>query len=506
MKRGIRVLAKECGNGSSLGISIALILCIVGGVAIGASSYYTPDAAVGATRTLAEAGNGTTGGGTHGCGNYAKEEGAGFFILWLIVCLYFFLGLAIICDDFFVSSLERISERLNLSEDVAGATFMAAGSSAPELFTSVMDTFVFTNNVGIGTIVGSAVFNILVIIALSAAVSTEDLLIDWRPFVRDCVFYTVSIALTFIFVMNGEFNWWNSLILVLWYVVYVLFMTQNQTILSKCGNGAKDDEDERTGKTSKGVEMADVDVNVATKDTDSGDTKDPESGDPEEKPRRQVIPHRMTVTEIPGVEEEEEPQNMMEKFVDVCSMPWGFIFKYTIPDAGESSEYKKYYVITFIMSVVWIGVLSYVLCDMVARMGCMLNVPAPIMGLTVLAAGTSIPDALGSMVASKEGMGDMAVSNAIGSNVFDICLGLGIPYLIKTGIVHGGTQSILVSATNKDDMVPSIIVLAVTLAGTAGIMVVNKWRLTKNVGRALFFLYLCFFTYNVVLGAIRATA
>ena len=82
--------------------------------------------------------------------------------------LYFFLGLAIICDDFFVSSLERISEGLNLSEDVAGATFMAAGSSAPELFTSIMDTFYFTNNVGVGTIVGSAVFNILIIIGAVA--------------------------------------------------------------------------------------------------------------------------------------------------------------------------------------------------------------------------------------------------------------------------------------------------------------------------------------------------
>lgn len=65
------------------------------------------------------------------------------------------------CDDFFVAALERISEVLNLSEDVAGATFMAAGSSAPELFTSTVDVFIFQSNVGIGTIVGSAVFNIL---------------------------------------------------------------------------------------------------------------------------------------------------------------------------------------------------------------------------------------------------------------------------------------------------------------------------------------------------------
>ena len=70
--------------------------------------------------------------------------------------LYFscvFSALAIICDDFFVPSLEAISEKLHLSEDVAGATFMAAGSSAPELFTSVAGVAVETD-VGVGTIVG----------------------------------------------------------------------------------------------------------------------------------------------------------------------------------------------------------------------------------------------------------------------------------------------------------------------------------------------------------------
>ena len=67
---------------------------------------------------------------------------------------YFSLAaIAIICDDFFVPSLEAISEKLNLSEDVAGATFMAAGSSAPELFTSVAGVGV-ESDVGVGTIVG----------------------------------------------------------------------------------------------------------------------------------------------------------------------------------------------------------------------------------------------------------------------------------------------------------------------------------------------------------------
>ena len=66
---------------------------------------------------------------------------------------YMYPGLAIVCDDFFAPSLEAISERLNLSENVAGATFMAAGSSAPELFTSVAGVAI-SSDVGVGTVVG----------------------------------------------------------------------------------------------------------------------------------------------------------------------------------------------------------------------------------------------------------------------------------------------------------------------------------------------------------------
>jgi Ca2+/Na+ antiporter len=50
---------------------------------------------------------------------------------------------------------------LNLSEDVAGATFMAIATSSPELFINIIGTFITESDLGVGTIVGSAVFNIL---------------------------------------------------------------------------------------------------------------------------------------------------------------------------------------------------------------------------------------------------------------------------------------------------------------------------------------------------------
>lgn len=52
---------------------------------------------------------------------------------------------------------------LDVTEDVAGATFMAAATSSPELFINVVGTFITEGDLGVGTIVGSAVFNILAV-------------------------------------------------------------------------------------------------------------------------------------------------------------------------------------------------------------------------------------------------------------------------------------------------------------------------------------------------------
>ena len=54
------------------------------------------------------------------------------------MAIYMFGALASVGDDYFVPSLEQITNKLHMSSDVAGATFMAAGSSAPPLFASLI--------------------------------------------------------------------------------------------------------------------------------------------------------------------------------------------------------------------------------------------------------------------------------------------------------------------------------------------------------------------------------
>lgn len=57
------------------------------------------------------------------------------------------------------------------------------------------------------------------------------------------------------------------------------------------------------------------------------------------------------------------------------------------------------------------------------------------MGLTFLAAGTSVPEAVSSVIVTAQGYGSLGISNSIGSNTFDILLCLGLPWLIKTLIL-----------------------------------------------------------------------
>jgi len=152
----------------------------------------------------------------------------GALIFYVIGLIYMFVALAIVCDEFFVPSLDVIIEKFGISEDVAGATFMAAGGSAPELFTSVIGVFVAFSDVGIGTIVGSAVFNILFVIGMCALFSKTVLHLTWWPLFRDCTFYSISLITLILFFVDNYIMWWEALLLLTLYALYVVFMKFNE--------------------------------------------------------------------------------------------------------------------------------------------------------------------------------------------------------------------------------------------------------------------------------------
>ena len=156
-----------------------------------------------------------------------SELKAGAIMLHVIGVLYTFTAIAIVCDDFFVPALEVLVERYDIEDDVAGATFMAAGGSAPELFTALIGVFIAKSNVGFGTIIGSAVFNVLFVIGACAFFSKEILVLTWWPLARDCTFYTFDLVMLYVFFRDQKIELYESILLLVFYGCYVGFMKFN---------------------------------------------------------------------------------------------------------------------------------------------------------------------------------------------------------------------------------------------------------------------------------------
>lgn len=132
------------------------------------------------------------------------------------------------------------------------------------------------------------------------------------------------------------------------------------------------------------------------------------------------------------------PDSPLDRFFFVLSVPFKMMFVVTIPDCNKP-RFAKWYWITFLMCIVWLGVCCAAMANLATAIGCLWGIDAFIMGVVVLAVGTSVPDAMASIIVAKAGEGDMAIANAIGSNVFDILLGLGIPWFLYgvTGFCEG---------------------------------------------------------------------
>mmetsp|Transcript_87419 Transcript_87419/g.244673 ORF Transcript_87419/g.244673 Transcript_87419/m.244673 type:complete len:504 (+) Transcript_87419:72-1583(+) len=469
----------------------------------------------------------------------ASKEAWGWFV-YPFVMVYSFYILAQICDGHLTRALEFIVERINLSEDVAGATFLAMASSAPELFTSLISTFVVVSTSGVGNIVGSAVFNLLVIIGVVPIFAGSKLKIWWYPTARDAIFYSASILELGLVLMDGKVYWWEGLIMLLTYTGYVAFFTQNQRVINLLGIEEPPKADAEGGaENASGAQRADeaggfgplftqqagagqapaVETQDSVEFVDAG-AKQGAAGDPGgrdsgsrsgskgsgsrhgsksftlrgHKPDAQlakIVPAPPSEAEDAGAgspphvagqgcatianagEAEEEEARGWCRYEPIM-----LIIDTTMPNRPE-----RLYSL-FILCCLWIGLFTYFAVDAGGRMGqCLLGIPDVVMGLIVFAAGTSVPDAMGSIAVAKDGMGDMAVANAVGSNTFDILLGLGLPWFLKGAI----TGEPIIIPTQL--LTEAILILASCLFLYLCILTANKWILTRLMGFLLLALY-----------------
>jgi len=606
-----------------------------------------------------------------------EQRRQGAVILHCVGLLYTFIAIAFVCDECFVPALEVITEELNLTPDVAGATFMAAGGSAPEFFTSLIGTFT-GSDVGTGTIIGSAVFNVLFVIGACALVSKQPLELTWFPLARDSIFYAVSLVFVTVFFLDGKVMWYEALCLFLVYVAYVTFMAFNMRIeawatgahAAPVGETASDapaqeeppgeggagawaeirddpegssdacreqtstgadgragalqaagsteprktgpqltrsDSDSRcmesqkrnkfrhhthqrlnsknakandvvalsgrssislhgcgSGPVTAVTPMAEQEVPESKRPAPSKPVADTEAKAPPptgESPVMGVDEQLVGVVPVPSIEpayEDELPKDLrgpelvveqlsskgskvsatsstaqtsgVDKQADpsdleptvssepdapltlaspgaegsaldwmcyITKLPIMVCLVCTVPDVRRPG-WRKYFVLMFINSILWIAVFVYIMIWLVERVAETVGLADKdhIMGLTILAAGTSVPDFLTSTIVAREGHGDMAVSSSIGSNIFDVTVGLPVPWLLYAAAHVGRAVEI-----EAEGLAEGVMLLLAMLGLTIGSIMCHGWVMTKPMGVSMLLLYVMFVVVFLVIMA-----
>nr|XP_027221654.1 sodium/potassium/calcium exchanger Nckx30C-like [Penaeus vannamei] len=183
----------------------------------------------------------------------------------------------------------------------------------------------------------------------------------------------------------------------------------------------------------------------------------------------------------------------------------------TLPDT-RTPRGKKFFFVTFIGSIIWIAFFSYLMVWWAGLVGEAISIPPEVMGLTVLAAGTSVPDLITSVIVARKGFGDMAVSSSVGSNLFDVTCGLPIPWLLYALVQviqnyaneRPNPWSVDPIYVNSEGMACSILLLFTMLMFVIISIACSRWKMAKGLGFAMFFLYFVFvgvslsFEYDVI--------
>ncbi|KAG8006221.1 Sodium/potassium/calcium exchanger 2 [Nibea albiflora] len=479
-----------------------------------------------------------------------QERRQGAVVLHMFGMIYMFIALAIVCDEFFVPALTVITEKLSISDDVAGATFMAAGGSAPELFTSIIGVFISHSNVGIGTIVGSAVFNILFVIGMCAIFSKEILNLTWWPLFRDVSFYILDLILLIIFFLDNIITIWESLTLLSGYAAYVIFMKFNshvESFVKNCMNKNQVVEVEvqpkarprlqRGGSSAslhnslmrnsifqlmihtldplsegKFREKASILHKIAKKKCqveDSEKANGVASRSDKNLPNSSSVEVEVTPPmngtagqEGETAEDEEEddqplslswPESNRKRLTYLLIIPIVLPLWLTLPDVRKASS-QKFFPLTFLGAICWIACFSYLMVWWAHQVGETIGITEEIMGLTILAAGTSIPDLITSVIVARKGLGDMAVSSSVGSNIFDITVGLPFPWLMWS--FFSDLQPVKVSSNG---LFCAIVLLFIMLLFVIMSIAACKWRMSKLLGFIMFMLYFVFLVVSVML-------
>jgi cation:H+ antiporter len=275
----------------------------------------------------------------------------------------------------------------NLSEGVRGATINAIASSMPELFTTIFfllflkDTDGFSG--GIGTTAGSAIFNgmiipAVVILAVLYSKVTTKIEVSKKVILRDGLSLIIAEAILILLISGDTLQWWHGFILMVTYVIYITYML---TSMKKDNDSDDDDDDDDDEIESVGLFKGLFTLNLQGLII----------GDKEINNRNS----------------------------------WALLI--------SSMLVIGLACLLLVVACEFIGSDSYTFLGNEFNG---LDIPIMFVAVILASAATSVPDTIISIRDAKNGNYNDAISNALGSNIFDICFALGFP-LFMYCLIYG---------------------------------------------------------------------
>ena len=451
---------------------------------------------------------------------YQRDHGA--ILLHIGAAIYFFGALGYLCDQYFVPLLEFLVERFKIKPDVAGATIMVIANCIPELTVSMIGMFVSKDDVGLGAVVGSALFNIFFISGCCVlAAPSGSLRLQPYPIIRDSLYYLVAMIPAGVIAWDQQVSWTEAMVLVILYCGYMLLMYFNNFVEEKvvdyfpslhpkcnyhCHNGEvtpllfeKSSEENGTylqGKTETDPEKTVLNAHdknscrsqVLFLDGDATPLLYEKSSEEKETYLRDKNEGDREITMLNTQGKNSccspflFPKGTFRRILWLMALPLIIIFALTIPNPKQDCS-KKLYLITFFMCVIYVGLFCYLLVWMMTIIGYAIGIPEIVLGLVILSAGSSFPDVVECIIVTRHEKANMALSNCIVSNIFDILIGLGFPWIVKAA-VFGNSIQIYSGSIHF-----TILILVGAIIVVNVVFIVNKWTLRWPAGLILLILY-----------------
>ena len=251
------------------------------------------------------------------------------------------IALVLFCADKMTDGAVALATKFKIPEMVIGLTIVAIGTSAPELVVSLVSALNDSPNIAVGNVVGSNIFNALMIVGVTALVCP--MVISKSTVKKDIPFAVVGSAMLFWFAFDRSIERWEAAVLFVGFVAFMIYTIREGMKGNVDNAGQKDD----------------------------------------------------SVKQMPVW------KSLLFVVLGIAGLIYG----------------------------------SDLFVDNAKAIALALGVSEAVVGLTVVACGTSLPELATSVVAARKGQSALAIGNVLGSNVFNIFMIIGITGLISP--MHG---------------------------------------------------------------------